>query len=523
VKRPASISIHGWIFIASLLSAVPLLLFCGGITYRLLDNQEQREEQALRQRADAAAVAVRRRLDRASAAMEALATSDAAMLEDMGSLYRQARRLIAAHPDAVAIGLVTQNGDQIFSTLADFNAPLPASSAVGSESLVFSEGRVLYSNVFRGSLTGRLVMAVAVPVRMNGIVKYSLRITLPADAFTAVLNDQQWPADWTGVVVDANGVLAARTRDAEKYVGSVVVDALHEAIASGARRFFDSVTKDGIPVKTYVTSVPGTEWHVVVGVPSAAFSRDLEINLRLLLLAGAGCLFLGVIGSWLIAKEVGWQVALLTQASSGAIDPAHARLAKSSIREVAAITGALSEGRGRERDLKKRLKTARHDPLTKLPRRDLFDEYVNEAIKSRNIDDVGAAILYIDLDGFKGVNDRLGHDTGDEVLRQVGDAIRHVVRDRDIAGRLGGDEFAIFIVGSHEALQDTTTTVAERLLTKVGEIGHGVGCSIGIATSHASEFVLDTVIAVADTAMRNVKSSGKNGFALAETYSTKLP
>lgn len=516
MKLRTTISIHEWILLASLLSAIPLLLFAIGMTYHQLDSQRQREELALQQRGDAAAVTVKRRLDRASAALEALAISDAALDDTMNALYRQATHVVAAHPDAIAIWLVRQDGEQIFSTTRHFGEPLPRSMAMPFGNDVFTRGQVAYSDLFRGALTGRLAMAVAVPVRVNGRIKYSLRMSLPVEVFTTVLNDQQWPAEWIGLVLDPRGLIAGRTRDAGKYAGSPMTEDLRAAIASGRRGIVDSVTQDNRAVKIYVTAVPGTGWNVAVSVPAAAFFRDAEINLRLLLLGAAASLLLGVIGSSLIAKSIGRQVGLLIQASRGTIDAKSAHLADSPIREVAAITGALSQVQGRERELATRLKKARHDPLTGLPRRELFQEYVQEALASRHSLAVGSAVLYIDLDGFKSVNDRYGHDAGDRVLHQVGDAIRHVTRERDIAGRLGGDEFAIFIMASPETLCTTATTVAYRLIERIGEIGFGIGCSIGIATAPPRACNVDTLIANADAAMLRVKREGKNNFSFAQ-------
>ena len=513
MKRRTSISIHEWILLASLLSAIPLFLFSVGMTYHLLDTQQQREELAMQQRSDAAAITVKRRLDRATASLEALATSDAAVGEDMNALYRQATRVVASHKDAIAIGLVQQDGEQIFSTLRTLGETLPRSSEVQFN--IFTQGRFMYSGLFRDSLTGRLVMTVAVPIRVNGRINHALRMCLPTAVFTTVLNDQHWPLDWKGAVLDPKGLIAGRTHDADKYIGSPVSDELRTAIAMGRDGIFDAVTKDNIAVKTYVTRIPGTDWNVVVSVPTATFSRNAEIHLRLLLLGAAGSLLLGVIGSSLIAKTISRQVGLLTQASCGAIDAKNTHLASSSISEVAAITGALSQVQGREKELATRLKKARHDLLTGLPRRELFQENVQEALASRHSLTAGSAVLYIDLDGFKSVNDRYGHDAGDRILQKVGEAIHHVTRERDIAGRLGGDEFAIFLMASPEALSITATTVAYRLIEKIRDIGLGVGCSIGIATAQPREFDFRTLIANADAAMLAVKRKGKNSFAFA--------
>ena len=88
-----------------------------------------------------------------------------------------------------------------------------------------------------------------------------------------------------------------------------------------------------------------------------------------------------------------------------------------------------------------RIDQARCDTLTKLPSRELFMERANALLASSQRTKTGFATLFIDLDGFKSINDRFGHDHGDLILIRVAEAIRTVLRETDVAGRMGGDEF----------------------------------------------------------------------------------
>lgn len=130
---------------------------------------------------------------------------------------------------------------------------------------------------------------------------------------------------------------------------------------------------------------------------------------------------------------------------------------------------------------------ARHDALTSLPNRTLFQNYMDAAVAGLD-EDLQFAVLCLDLDRFKEVNDTLGHAAGDELLRLVAGRLRHSVRDHDVVARLGGDEFAIVITNEAGTLA-APTSLAMRLVESVGasyEIqGHHVviGTSIGIALS----------------------------------------
>jgi diguanylate cyclase (GGDEF)-like protein len=156
---------------------------------------------------------------------------------------------------------------------------------------------------------------------------------------------------------------------------------------------------------------------------------------------------------------------------------------------------------------------ARHDALTGLHNRAVFTERLSQALV-RRAPRGQVAVLYVDLDGFKEVNDLLGHETGDHLLVQVADRIMSCLRSEDTAARLGGDEFGILL----DDLTDETQAdaVAQRLLDAlavtfhVGDREVRVRASIGIAFSDAEPTTAEVLINSADTAMYAAKSRGKS-------------
>ena len=159
---------------------------------------------------------------------------------------------------------------------------------------------------------------------------------------------------------------------------------------------------------------------------------------------------------------------------------------------------------------------AYHDGLTQLASRALFRERLEQALDGcRRTDDV--AILFLDLDGFKEVNDSLGHAAGDQLLVQVADRLRDSVRAGDTVARFGGDEFAV-LVESIVARADAET-VAGRIVEAVGApvVIEGrelhVGASIGIASA-ADAADMEQLMRNADLAMYKAKSGGGSGYAM---------
>jgi diguanylate cyclase (GGDEF)-like protein len=157
---------------------------------------------------------------------------------------------------------------------------------------------------------------------------------------------------------------------------------------------------------------------------------------------------------------------------------------------------------------------AYHDPLTNLANRALFTDKVKETISERHGE---LAVLFIDLDDFKTVNDSLGHAAGDELLVSVASRLRVCLRPEDVVARLGGDEFAVMVEDAHDA-EAAGVKVARRIMEAfvlpvgVGSESVSVYLSVGIATTHVGDFSAEELIRDADVAMYKAKTAGKGHF-----------
>ncbi|MGW6459590.1 putative bifunctional diguanylate cyclase/phosphodiesterase [Streptomyces sp. NPDC055078] len=163
--------------------------------------------------------------------------------------------------------------------------------------------------------------------------------------------------------------------------------------------------------------------------------------------------------------------------------------------------------------------SAEHDPLTDLPNRALFTERVRLALSGRRAGDPGTAVLFIDLDGFKGVNDRLGHQAGDELLILAAHRLADSVRFGDTAARLGGDEFAALIIGDgtrdRAARESQVTEIADRLRLTLSQPyridGNDVRVAASIGVAFAEPAITPTdLMRNADLAMYRAKAGGKD-------------
>ncbi|ANP78236.1 diguanylate cyclase [Vibrio crassostreae 9CS106] len=161
---------------------------------------------------------------------------------------------------------------------------------------------------------------------------------------------------------------------------------------------------------------------------------------------------------------------------------------------------------------------AHHDALTGLANRAQLYKVMDDVVTSSHYSNQHFAVIYLDLDGFKEVNDNYGHDAGDEILKEVSNRLLSQVRAGDLVARLSGDEFVLIIKQTNKVL---LAKLAERLLDLIGqEVNYKqrslhVGASLGIHLVDGSERDIDVILKVADEAMYQAKRKGKGQFVFA--------
>ena len=162
------------------------------------------------------------------------------------------------------------------------------------------------------------------------------------------------------------------------------------------------------------------------------------------------------------------------------------------------------------------LQMAKYDSLTGLANRSLFMEFLEASLARNKRRSKVSAVMFLDLDHFKEINDTLGHDAGDRLLNSVAQRVKSCVREGDLVARLGGDEFAIVL--DDVANAEDTRIIAEKILEALkkphdlGETERAVGTSIGIAAFPEAGEEPDALIKAADEAMYVAKKGGRNGY-----------
>jgi diguanylate cyclase (GGDEF)-like protein/PAS domain S-box-containing protein len=180
---------------------------------------------------------------------------------------------------------------------------------------------------------------------------------------------------------------------------------------------------------------------------------------------------------------------------------------------AARLAGVVME---RDQAQKRIRELAYTDELTQLASRAHFYQYIAQLIKTCERHQHTFALLYLDLDNFKDVNDSLGHDMGDIMLKMIADRLKNTCREIDFVARLSGDEFCILV---DKAEGDYAANVAQRCLTEISQPIELAGrkltpaCSIGIAYYPSDGKDISTLLKVADTSLYTAKENGKNQYA----------
>lgn len=506
LTRRLHLSLGGWMVLASVLAMLPLVVFTAATVRELVQGHQAEGRERLQRRTELAAGAIGRELAGAISLLEALGITDAAQREDFPRLHAEASRLVAANAGTGHVELLRPDGSAVFSTLRPFDGAPPARpQPLPPDRALLGAGRPAVSGLLRSQPGAEPAAIVQVPLHRGIALHYVLQMSVRSSTLAAVVRQQQWPPDWLAVVVDEQMTIVARSRDAERSVGTPATPSLQAALRGAAGGLFESDTREGLRMLTATARVPGTGWTVAVGMPLAGLQAQARQAVLGVLSGGLLCTVLGALLAAGLARALGRQArrtvdALVTNDAS--------RLRRRvPVRELAEVSAAFRRVHTHLSASASALTDARHDPLTGLPGRGLFFERAEAllAAAAGTGPPRRCALLYVDLDGFKQLNDRDGHAAGDAALRRAAAALREQLRASDLIGRIGGDEFVAVFVAPAASVDELAPAIARRMVA--GVEAQGLGCSIGIALTTPGE-ALPALLARADRAMYEAKRAG---------------
>lgn len=192
---------------------------------------------------------------------------------------------------------------------------------------------------------------------------------------------------------------------------------------------------------------------------------------------------------------------------------------RNSVNQMTQLVLTFSDITERVRAEKQMIRLAHYDELTGLPNRVALENHLEQAIQQARRYNSHFALMFLDLDKFKPVNDNYGHQVGDELLRNVGKRLKHCIRSSDVVGRRGGDEFVVITGPLHG--DDDAKPIADKIVAVLNDVfhiqGHNIqiGASVGVALYPDHGLAAEDLLKQADAAMYRVKTSGRNAVAYA--------
>lgn len=489
--------------LASLLPAFALAAYIARENYRMAQDRLNNQSLLLARSLSA-------RLDRELAAIESglkvLATSDDLAAGDLRKFHQQASEAVRSQIVYNYI-LTDEQGRQLVNTLRPFGSQLPVTGTPAELAAVFKERRTVLTDMFEGPVVRRPTIAMGVPVQVGDNIRYSLNIGLDPRALIKVLTQEEVPSQWLAVILDSSATIVTRTRNPEEFVGQKPVPEVFEQMMTSDEATLQTHTKEGIPVTSSHHRSKDWKWIVAVGVNKEILQAELNRNLQRLLIAATAAIVLAWGLATLASGRLVRNLRELNEAARSIAQGIPHTMPLGGFRETQDIADTLHLASEAMRDSQHR---ATHDPLTGLANRALFDEMALNQIARARREQGCFAVLAIDLDHFKLVNDTCGHAAGDAVLCQVARRLLANVRDFDVAARLGGDEFLVLLASADTRLaQDVARRIIDALSRPYEGTDVAVSASIGIALYPAHGSTHEGVLQKADQALYKAKRSGR--------------
>lgn len=391
------------------------------------------------------------------------------------------------------------------------------------------------------------VRTVGTPIVQDGKAEYLMTAVLRSEIFSSVLKNQGLPADWVSSILDKEGNIVTQVTGDEKYAfGKNKTNPFIERDLTKAEGFFETVDQEGKRILGVYSRSPETGWTVILEIPQQSLESRFKKPVNWLLAGIAGVFALGIALAWWVSNRIARSIGALVEPAQrlGLGEPAglanvqidEAREVAQALVEASTLLRQRTEALEREREIrvteleqkiaertealnaamKASEMLARQDALTGLKNRLAANERLQEEfLRMRRTGERYSALL-LDIDHFKQVNDRCGHETGDRVLKRIADMLLLNFRATDFVFRFGGEEFLILLPatpreGALIIAEKIRAAVEAHLFASAMPLTISIGVS-SVLPEDAGEY---DAVRRADSALYLAKNGGRNRISVA--------
>jgi signal transduction histidine kinase len=339
ILRRRALGIHTRLMMLTLATVLPLVAVGGVAIIRMVDDQNIKVEQGVGRTVDGLLGDVDRQIIAIEAELQVLAVSPSLQEEDLYPFYQQ---MNAALPlQGTSIALLDIKGQQLLNTNRPFGAPLPRSFNTEMSERIIATGKPQVSDLIMGAVLHRPIVAVGVPVFRDGKVALILTMGLGSEILSKLLHQPDLLPDWVVAIFDRKGIIVARNRELDRFLGKPAAPIIREAIKGPVESWIPNVTSEGIRVYSTFRRSAVTGWTAAIGVPREFVDIPRRRAQFLAFGGGVSVLAVSLFLAWWMAQAIRRPVEALTAATKAVASGAPIGDLNSGVRELNQVSDAL--------------------------------------------------------------------------------------------------------------------------------------------------------------------------------------
>ncbi|MES2739903.1 MAG: PAS domain-containing protein [Pseudomonadota bacterium] len=336
-------SIRSRIAMLVLVCALPSAISFAALVHHFYERERDQIARNAQHTARALSAALDRDLGNRELAVRVLASSPYLLQGDFAAFHTQAGAMLGPQDRDAAVILSDRDGNQLLNTRLPYGQQLPPRGNQSQLGPVFEKGQTVISDLFYGRVLRQNVLSVDVPVRRDGHTLYSLGTAFAPARLARLLVEQQLAPEVLASFIDAKGVIVARSRAAQQFVGKPASSALRERLRSGREGSFDTVTAEGVPVLASYARSPQTGWSVVIGVPRDTVLKELLGSVAAISAALAALLLTGFVLAWRLGGRLSGSITELTVPARQLAADLPLRMPVATFREAQEVVSAFAD------------------------------------------------------------------------------------------------------------------------------------------------------------------------------------